>query len=94
MVEAAGRGSCEPRLLRRDETFAAKLKFFRTLLRGKATRWERLTIQDMERKVFWLSFAVLGLAADFVLPIWWALGATIPIGYISWWIAYRSGWFE
>ena len=49
---------------------------------------------DMERKIFWFSFTVLGLAADFVLPIWWALGATIPIGYISWWLAYRSGWFE
>jgi len=49
---------------------------------------------DMERKIFWISFTVLGLAADFVLPIWWALGATIPIGYFSWWMAYRSGWFE
>lgn len=48
----------------------------------------------MERKVFWIVFIVLGLAADFVLPIWWALIATIPIVYISWWVAYRSGWFE
>ncbi len=55
---------------------------------------ERLTIQIMERKIFWISFTVLGLAADFILPLWWALGATIPIGYISWWMAYRSGWFE
>jgi hypothetical protein len=29
-----------------------------------------------------------------VLPLWWALAATIPVGYLSWWIAYRSGWFE
>jgi hypothetical protein len=58
-------------------------------------RWrERLTIQNMERKIFWISFTVLGLAADFVLPLWWALGATIPIAYASWWVAYRSGWFE
>lgn len=49
---------------------------------------------DMERKIFWISFTVLGLAADFVLPIWWALGATLPIGCFSWWMAYRSGWFE
>ncbi len=49
---------------------------------------------DMERKIFWISFTVLGLAADFVLPLWWALGTTIPIAYISWWMAYRSGWFE
>jgi hypothetical protein len=48
----------------------------------------------MERKIFWISFTVLGLAADFVLPLWWALGATIPIAYASWWMAYRSDWFE
>jgi hypothetical protein len=47
----------------------------------------------MERKIFWISFTVLGLAADFVLPLWWALGATLPIVYVSWWIAYRSDWF-
>jgi len=40
------------------------------------------------------SMTVLGLLADFVLPLWWAVGATIPIIYASWWIAYRSGWFE
>jgi hypothetical protein len=57
-------------------------------------RWERLTIQSMERKIFWGSMTVLGLLADLVLPLWWALGATIPIIYCSWWIAYRSGWFE
>ena len=51
-------------------------------------------IDVMERKIFWIIFIVLGLIADFVLPIWWALGATIPIVFISWWIAYRSGWFE
>jgi hypothetical protein len=48
----------------------------------------------MERKIFWFSFTVLGILADVVLPLWWALGATLPIGYLSWWIAYRSGWFE
>jgi len=47
----------------------------------------------MQRKVFWISFIVLGLFADFVLPIWWALAATIPIAYLSWWVAYRSDWF-
>lgn len=48
----------------------------------------------MERKIFWLVFIVLGLIADFVLPLWWALFSTIPIVFISWWVAYRSGWFE
>ena len=47
----------------------------------------------MERKIFWGSMTVLGLLADLILPLW-ALGATIPIIYFSWWIAYRSGWFE
>jgi len=27
------------------------------------------------------------------LPIMWSLLATIPIGFISWWVAYRSDWF-
>ncbi len=48
----------------------------------------------MERKIFLISFTVIGIAADVVLPIWWGLLATIPIGYASWWLAYRSGWFE
>jgi hypothetical protein len=47
----------------------------------------------MEKKIFWASFTILGLAADLVLPFWWALGATIPLIYVSWWIAYRSKWF-
>ena len=38
----------------------------------------------MERKVFWLVFSVLGIVADIVLPLWWALGATIPIFAFSW----------
>ena len=51
------------------------------------------TIRNMERKIFWTVFTVLGLAADFVLPLWWALAATAPIAYAAWWIAYRSDWF-
>jgi hypothetical protein len=47
----------------------------------------------MQRKIFWIVFGVLGLIADFSLPLWWGLLATIPIGYLSWWIAYRSDWF-
>jgi len=49
--------------------------------------------ERVERKIFWIVFALLGLIADFVLPLWWALAATIPIGVLSWWIAYRSDWF-
>jgi len=47
----------------------------------------------MQRKVMWILIVVLGIAADVVLPIWWGLLATIPIVVLSWWIAYRSGWF-
>jgi hypothetical protein len=47
----------------------------------------------MQKKVFWTLFSVFGLVADFVLPFWWAMAATLPLGYASWWIAYRSDWF-
>ena len=48
----------------------------------------------MQKKVFWLTFIVLGLIADFTLPLLWGLLATIPLIALSWWVAYRSGWFE
>ncbi len=48
---------------------------------------------SMQRKIFWTVFMVLGLLADFLLPIWWGLAATIPILFIAWWVAYRSDWF-
>ena len=48
----------------------------------------------MQRKVFWLVFIVLSLIADFTLPLLWGLLATLPLILLSWWIAYRSGWFE
>jgi hypothetical protein len=47
----------------------------------------------VERKIFWASFILLSLIADFALPLMWGLLATIPIALLSWWIAYRSGWF-
>jgi hypothetical protein len=33
----------------------------------------------VERKIFWVTFMLLSLVADLLLPLWWALGATIPI---------------
>lgn len=47
----------------------------------------------MERKVFWMTFILLGLIADITLPLMWGVLATIPIVILSWWVAYRSGWF-
>jgi hypothetical protein len=47
----------------------------------------------MQRKVFWMTFTVVGLVADLAWSFWWALAATVPIGMASWWIAYQSDWF-
>lgn len=47
----------------------------------------------MQKKIFWMVFALLGLLADFLLPLWWGVAATIPILFIAWWVAYRSDWF-
>jgi uncharacterized membrane protein len=47
----------------------------------------------MQGKIFWMLVAVLSVLADFMLPLWIGLLATIPIVMASWWIAYRSGWF-
>jgi hypothetical protein len=47
----------------------------------------------VERKIFWILFISFGLLADFVLPLGWALVATIPIAFVSWWVAYRTEWF-
>ena len=46
----------------------------------------------MEKKIFWAIFMVLGLIADFTLPLMWSLILTLPILVLSWWIAYRSEW--
>lgn len=48
----------------------------------------------MQRKVFWLLFLGLSVVADVVLPLLCGLLATIPIVFLSWWVAYRSGWVE
>jgi uncharacterized membrane protein len=48
----------------------------------------------MQRKVFWGMFMVLSTIADIKLPLMWGLAATVPIAALSWWIAYRSEWFE
>jgi hypothetical protein len=46
----------------------------------------------VQKKIFWITFTVLGLAT-YALPMWWALAATVPAGFLSWWFAYRSDWF-
>ena len=34
--------------------------------------------EQMERKIFWITFTILGLVADLVLPLWWALFQPFP----------------
>jgi hypothetical protein len=48
----------------------------------------------MQRKIFWGTFMLLSVGADIWLPLVWSLVATIPIVCLSWWVAYRSEWFE
>ena len=48
----------------------------------------------MQSRIFWITFIVIGLVADVVLPLWWSLALTLPILVLSWWIAYRSHWFD
>lgn len=56
--------------------------------------WFVLRLKSMmQKKIFWLIFIVLGLIADFSLPLIWGVLATIPILVFSWWVAYRSEWF-
>jgi hypothetical protein len=75
-------------------TFDIERKFLRRAAKAEQERRQKTYNSAMERKIFWIAFTVLGILADVVLPIWWALFATLPIGYASWWMAYRSGWFE
>jgi hypothetical protein len=49
---------------------------------------------SVQKKIFWMTFAGLGLVADLVLPFWWAVAATVPILVFSWWFAFRSDWFD
>jgi len=51
------------------------------------------TIGNVQNKIFWALVIVLGLIADFTLPLIWGFIATIPIIFVSWWVVYRSGWF-
>ena len=48
----------------------------------------------MQRKVFWILMILLGMIAGFALPMVWAVIAQLPIIVLSWWIAYRSEWFD
>lgn len=48
----------------------------------------------MHRKIFWMSFLLLGFTADLILPLVWSIAATVPIMLLCRRLAYRSEWFE
>ena len=45
----------------------------------------------MQGKIFFIVFLVLDTIAGVFLPLEWALLASIPLIFVAWWIAYRSG---
>jgi len=49
---------------------------------------------QMEKKIFWLLFTVLGVVMGIFLPLWWNLALTLPLLVLCWWIVYRSGWLS
>jgi hypothetical protein len=53
-----------------------------------------LRFSQMEKRIFWMLFIVLGLIIDVALPLWWGLALTLPLAVFCWWVAYRSGWFS
>jgi hypothetical protein len=48
----------------------------------------------LQKKIFWLVFIGLDMMTGFVVSFIWSLVLTLPIIVLSWWIAYKSGWFE
>jgi hypothetical protein len=49
---------------------------------------------QMDKKIFWLLFTVLGALMGFFLPLWWNLALTLPLLVFCWWVVYRSGWIS
>jgi hypothetical protein len=43
-----------------------------------------------EKKIFWIVWFVLSLAA-YWMPLIWGVVWTIVTMFVSWWIVYRSG---
>jgi hypothetical protein len=77
----------------RDASISLKPQDVALLAPKRPSRPNSAYNNKMQRKVFWTTFGLFGLAADLALPFWWAMGATIPLAWLSWWIAYRSDWF-
>jgi hypothetical protein len=48
----------------------------------------------MQKKMMWVIFFVISTAADIMLPLIWGILLTLPLFILSWWIAYKSGWFD
>ncbi len=48
----------------------------------------------MQKKVFWISFMILGALLDISVPLVWGVILTLPLMVGCWWFAYRSEWFD
>ncbi len=48
----------------------------------------------LQSKIFWATFTIVSLIVDFNVSMMWSLILQIPLLVLSWWFAYRSGWFE
>jgi hypothetical protein len=48
----------------------------------------------LQKKMFWAIYIALSLVADFTLSLTWSLILSIPLLFVSWWLAYRTGWFD
>ena len=93
LVHQLTRVSGEGPLSREPVEFSPSSRVPRARLSGESPMSLTSESLGMKRKVFWTVFMALGAVADLSLPLWWALVATIPIGLISWWLAYCSDWF-
>ena len=51
-------------------------------------------VLQMEKKIFWLLFTVLGAVMGLLLPLWWNLALSLPLLVFCWWVVYRSGWIS
>jgi hypothetical protein len=61
---------------------------------ARSRRFPWYVFLQMEKKIFWLLFTVLGVVMGIFLPLWWNLALTLPLLVLCWWVVYRSGWLS
>jgi len=48
----------------------------------------------MQKKIMWGLISLLSVISSVYLGFFWGSIAVIPITVLSWWVAYKSGWFD